>query len=125
VFANSADDYMNVHDERLDEGDVTEGSHGVWERLHYDWSNHEHVVLTPTDSNVWSGRSQHTYTFTRQPDGTTDMDVVILREGKNIKGRLLAAFLGTVGTRALMAAFDDTVAAVEPGFGGVPGAEVC
>jgi hypothetical protein len=71
LFANSADDYMNVHDERLDEADVTEGSHGVWERLHYDWSNHEHVVLTTTDSNVWSGRSRHTYTFTRQPDGTT------------------------------------------------------
>ena len=53
------------------------------------------------------------------------MDVVIVREGKNIKGRLLAAFLGTVGTRALMAAFDDTVAAVEARFGGVPGAEVC
>jgi len=125
LFANSADDYMNVHDERLDEADVTEGSHGVWERLHYDWSNHEHVVLTTTDSNVWSGRSRHTYTFTRQPDGTTDMDVVIVREGKNIKGRLLAAFLGTVGTRALMAAFDETVAAVEARFGGVPGAEVC
>ena len=25
---------------------MTDGSHGVWERPHYDWSNPEHVVLT-------------------------------------------------------------------------------
>jgi hypothetical protein len=125
LFPNSADDNVNVHDRGRDEADVTEGSHGVWERLHYDWTNHEHVVLTTTDSNVWGGRSRHAYTFTRQPDGTTDMDVVIVREGKNVKGRLLAAFLGSVGAHAVMAAFDDTVAAVEARYGAVPGAEVC
>jgi hypothetical protein len=50
-----------------------EGSGGIWERLHYDWSDPNHVVLTTTDSNVWRGAaSGHTYTFTRQPNGTTD-----------------------------------------------------
>jgi hypothetical protein len=34
-------------------------------------------------SNLWGGASGHTYTFTRQPNGTTDIDVVIVREGKN------------------------------------------
>jgi len=31
-----------------------------------------------------------------------------VERGKNLKGRLLAAFLGTAGTGALSAAFDDT-----------------
>ena len=87
---NSADDELKVHDRGPDQADVTEGSHGIWERLHYDWSNPEHIVLKTTDSNVWGGRSGHTYTLTRQPDGITDIDVVIRREGKGIKGRLLA-----------------------------------
>jgi hypothetical protein len=113
LFANSADGELKVHDRGPDEADVTEGSHGVWERLHYDWSDPEHVVLTTTDSNVWGGRSGHTYTLTRRPDGATDIDVVIRREGKNVKGRLLAAFLGTAGSGQLMAAFDDTVRAID------------
>jgi hypothetical protein len=41
--------------------DVTEGSGGIWERLHYDWSDPNHVVLTTTDSNTWGGASGHTY----------------------------------------------------------------
>jgi len=42
---------------------------------------------TTTDSNVWGGASGHTYifTFTRQPNGTTGIDVVVVREGKNLK----------------------------------------
>jgi hypothetical protein len=122
LFANSADDYLKVHEQTPGEADVTEGSHGIWERVHYDRSNPEHIVLTTTDSNVWSGRSGHTYTLTRQSDGITDIDVVIRREGKNVKGRLLAAFLGTAGTGALMAAFDDTVRAVDARY---DAAQVC
>jgi hypothetical protein len=59
------------------------------------------VVMTTTDSNVWGGDSGHTYTFTRQPNGTTDVDVVVVREGKNIKGRLLGLVLGIFGRRVL------------------------
>jgi hypothetical protein len=112
-FGNSADGYLKVHNRGPDEADVTEGSHGVWERLHYDWSNPEHVALKTTDSNVWGGHSGRTYTFTRQPDGTTDIDIVIVREGKNVKGRLLGGLLGTVGKRGLVKAFDNTVKAVD------------
>jgi hypothetical protein len=54
----------------------------VWERLHYDWSNPHHVELTTTDSNLFGGASGHTYTLTPQPDGTTEIDVVLIREGK-------------------------------------------
>jgi hypothetical protein len=113
IFGNSADDYLQVHDQGPHEADVTEGSHGIWERLHYDWSNPERVVLTTTDSNVWGGRSGHTYTLMRRSDGTTDIDVVIVREGKNVKGKLLGAFIGAVGKGTLVKAFDNTVKAVD------------
>src|SRR5437867_4097569 len=79
LFGNSADDYLKVHDRGPSQADVTEGSGGIWERLHYDWSNPNHVVLTTTDSNIWGGASGHTYTFTRRPDGLTDIDVVVVR----------------------------------------------
>ena len=113
LFANSADKYLEVHDQGPTEADVTEGSNGIWERLHYDWSDPNRVVLTTTDSNMWGGNSGHTYTFTRQPNGTTDVDVVVVREGKNLKGRILATVLGAVGTGMLSKAFGKTVKAIE------------
>ena len=33
--------------------------------------------------------------------GLTDVDVVIVREGKNLKGRVLSGVLGTIGKRSL------------------------
>ena len=113
LFGNSADEYLKVHDEGPQYADVTEGSRGTWERLHYDWSDPNRVVMTTTDSNVWGGASGHTYTFTRRPDGTTDVDAVVIRDGKNLKGRALGLVLGTVGKGVLKKAFDNTVKAIE------------
>jgi hypothetical protein len=113
LFQNSADDYLKVHQQGRFEADVTEGSGGVWERLHYDWSDPTHVVLTTTDSNTWGGRSGHTYTFTRRSNGTTDIDVVVVRDGKNLKGRVLGFLLGTILKSALVKAFQNSVKAVE------------
>jgi hypothetical protein len=113
LFGNSADDYLKVHNLGLLDADITEGSGGIWERLHYDWSNPNRVVLTTTDSNVWGGPSGHTYTFTRQPNGTTDIDVVVVREGKNFKGRMLGLVLRTIGRSVLEKAFANSVKAIE------------
>ena len=113
LFSNSADDYLEVHDQGPTQADVTEGSRGIWERLHYDWSDPNHVVLTTTDSNVWGGNSGHTYTFTEKPDGTTDVDVVVVREGKNLKGRALAIVVVIVGKSMLGKALDKTAKAIE------------
>jgi hypothetical protein len=52
LFGNSADAYLKVHHKGPTEADVTEGSGGIWERLHYDWSDPNRVVLTTTDSNL-------------------------------------------------------------------------
>jgi hypothetical protein len=102
---------LKVHHLGTTEADVTEGSGGIWERLHYDWSDPSRVVMTTTDSNLWGGRSGHTYTFTRRPDGMTDLDAVVVREGKNLKGRLLGLVLGTVGAGVLKKAFQNSVKA--------------
>jgi hypothetical protein len=113
LFGNSADKYLKVHSQSPGHADVTEGSAGIWERLDYDWSDPSHVVLTTTDSNVWGGSSGHTYTLVRKPDGTTDVDVVVVRDGKNLKGRMLALLIGTVGKGKISGAFKKTVQAIE------------
>jgi hypothetical protein len=113
LFGNSADKYLKVHDRGPHEADVTEGSAGVWERLHYDWSDPSRVIMTTTDSNVWGGRSGHTYTFTRKPGGTTEVDAVVVREGKNFKGHVLEAVIGSVGKRSLAKALANTARAIE------------
>jgi hypothetical protein len=113
IFPNSADDYLKVHQVGPTDADVTEGSGGVWERLHYDWSNPERVFLTTTDSNTWGGKSGYTYTFPHSPEGATDVHVVIVREGKTAKGRFLALVLGSVGKGVLKKAFVNSVKAIE------------
>jgi hypothetical protein len=113
LFENSVDDYLEVHDQGTTEADVTEGSSGIWERLHYDWSDPHHIVLTTTDSNAWGDGPSHTYTLKRQPDGTTDIDYVVVREGKNLKGRFIGIVLRTVGKGRLEGAFEKFVKAIE------------
>jgi hypothetical protein len=113
LFGNSTAEYLKVHDQGPGYADVTEGSKGIWERLRYDWSDPHRVTMTTIDSNLWGGHSGHTYTLTRQPNGTTDVDVVVVREGKNLKGRLLAIVIGTAGKRVLGKALANTVKAIE------------
>ena len=113
LFGNSADAYLKVHHKGPTEADVTEGSGGIWERLHYDWSDPNRVVLTTTDSNLWGGASGHTYNFTRHPNGTTDIDVVVVRDGKNLRGRLLGFVVGTIGKGILEKPFKNSVKAIE------------
>jgi hypothetical protein len=113
LFGNSADSYLEVHAQTATSVDVTEGSGGVWERELYDLSDPERVVIKTIDSNIWGGESGHTYTFTRNADGTTDIDYVVVREGKNLRGRFLGLVLRTVGKSKLENAFEGSVKAVE------------
>jgi hypothetical protein len=47
------------------------------------------------------------------PNGATDIDVVVVREGKNFKGRMLGIVLGLFGKRVLGKALGTTVKAIE------------
>ena len=121
LFGNSADGDLQVHDKTADQADVTEGSRGTWERLHYDWSDPHHVVLKTTDSNTWANSSTHTYTLTPRPDGKTDVDVVVVRHGKNVKGHLLAAAFTVIGKSFLGKSFSNTIKAIEArNYGATP-----
>jgi hypothetical protein len=66
LFGNSADEYLKVHSQNRTQADVTEGSGGIWERLHYDWSDPNHVVLTKPLST-----SEHLISNSEQPMRTT------------------------------------------------------
>ncbi|MEU4191849.1 hypothetical protein AB0E69_08125 [Kribbella sp. NPDC026611] len=113
LFPNSTDANLTVHSQSPGHADVTEGSSGIWERLSYDWSDPERVVLTTIDSNLWGGASGHTYTFNQLPDGRTQINAVVVRDGKNLKGRLLAVALGLVGKAFLGKAFTRTIKSIE------------
>jgi hypothetical protein len=113
IFPRSADGYLKVHSQGPTDADVTEGSGGVWERLHYDWSDPNRIVMTTTDSNAWGRNSGHTYTLTGRPDGTTDVEAVVVREGKNLRGRLLEALIWSVGKGSVAKGFASTVKAIE------------
>ena len=113
LFGMSADEYLKVHHQGPKVADVTEGSRGIWERLHYDWSDPNHVVLKTTDSNTWGGNSGHTYTLTQNANGTTDIDAVVVRDGKNVKGKMLGVVLGSVGKGILAKELAKTVKAIE------------
>jgi hypothetical protein len=113
VFVNSTDSYLKVHEQSANHADVTEGAKGYWERLSYDWSDPNRVVARTINSNTWGGASGHTYAFTRNIDGTTDIDYVVVRDGKTAKGRFLGVVLRTVGKSKVVKPFLDSVKAVE------------
>jgi len=113
LFSNSSDQYLKVHGRGPSWADVTEGSAAVWERLRYDWSDPHRVVMTTTDSNTWGDGSGHTYTFRPQADGATELDVVVVRNGKNLKGRVIGLLAGTVGKGAVRRSLNNTVRAIE------------
>ena len=113
IFKNSADSYLKVHHLGLHDADVTEGSGGVWERLQYDWSDPNRVRAKTIDSNVFGGASGYRYTLTRQPNETTEVDVMIVRDGKNLRGLVLSGLLATVAKGSLRTAFINSVKAIE------------
>ena len=80
-------------------------------RLHYNWSNPNRATIKTTDSNVWGGTSSHTYNFTRRSVRATDIDVVVARGGKNLKGWIVGPVLCTIGL--VEKAFEDPVEAIE------------
>ena len=59
------------------------------------------------------GQSGYLYTLTRRPDGLTDVDEVVVRDGKTVKGRLIGFAIGTVGKRTFANGLASTVKAIE------------
>jgi hypothetical protein len=53
-----------------------------------------------------------------RPDGKTDVDEVVVRHGKNLKGHVLAALFTVIGKRFLGRAFSNTIKASKHGTTG-------
>jgi hypothetical protein len=121
LFSATSDEFLKVHEQGPTFADVTEGTRSAWERLRYDWSDPHRVVMKTVDSNLWGGASGHIYTITRNSQGTTDVDAVVVREGKNAKGRVTGLLLGTVAKGALAKALANTVKVVEVRNNALPG----
>jgi hypothetical protein len=51
--------------------------------------------------------------FARQANRTTDIDLTVVRQGKNIKGWFLGLILRTIGKNVLKNAFENSVKAIE------------
>lgn len=113
LFGRSEEKYLHVYSKGPTTADVKEGSGGFWERLQYDWTDPRRVTMKTIDSNAWGGHSGHVYAFTPQPDGTTRLDVDVVREGKNLKGKATALMLGAVGRSAMEKPLKNTIKAVE------------
>ena len=112
LFGNSADEYLKVSDQGPTQADVTEGSGGIWERMHYDWSDPNRVVMTTTDSSLWGG-AWATPTASRGFPTDDEVDAVVVREGKNLRGRVLGVVLGSIGKGRLEKEFGKTIKAIE------------
>lgn len=117
IWTNSQPKFLVVHDQGDTWADVTEGSSAagaIWERLRYDWSNPNDIVLTTTDSNTWGGKSGHRYTLTPNADGSgTALRAVMVRDGISVKGRLVALLLKVMGKSFLGKSLRTALRAIE------------
>jgi hypothetical protein len=88
-----------VHSQGPSQADVTEGSSGIWERLHYDWSDPNRVSSrqpTPTCGEATPVIRTPSRSSPRgRPTSTSSWS----GEGKNFKGRALALVVAIIGKR--------------------------
>jgi hypothetical protein len=93
---------------------VTEGPSGaLWERLRCDWSELNVVRLTTIDSNVWRPGSSWVYSLTPRADGGTDIDLVVTRMGRSVRGRFSAALMAVTGKPILRRDLRKSLRAIE------------
>jgi hypothetical protein len=116
VWTNSTPEYLQVHSLGATSADVTEGSNaggGTWERLSYDWSTPNRVTMTTTDSNIWGRASGHDYTIVPNQNGGSTINVVIVRQGRNVRGVLIGVLAALVGKPFIRRELRKSIAAIE------------
>ncbi len=91
--------YYKVHSLSGTTAEVTEGSRGVWERTHYDWSRPGLVRIDVQDSNAFRPGSFWIYSVRAQPEGGSHVHLEFLRRPRNAKGLLLSALLSLAGRK--------------------------
>ena len=91
--------YYRVHQVSSTSAEVTEGSRGVWERTHYDWSRPGTVRIDVQDSNAFRPGSYWVYSVEPLPQGGSHVHLEFQRTPRNAKGFLLSALLSVAGRK--------------------------
>jgi hypothetical protein len=100
-WPNVDEAHFTVHDQGPDWAEVTEGTGMGWERERYSWDAASGIVTIETlDSNLWGPGSSWRYELSPQAEGT-DLRVTLNRVPNSFKGKVVAALIPIVGSRAL------------------------
>jgi hypothetical protein len=104
-WPNVDDAHFDVHGQGPDWAEVTEGTAMGWERERYSWDAASGIVTIETlDSNLWAPGSGWRYELVPAAQGT-DLRVSLTRLPNSVKGKLVAALIPVVGSRALARQF--------------------
>ncbi len=102
LYRNIDRSHFRVHSRGPGWADVTEGNVLAWERTRYEWDAATGTVIVQTiESNSWAPGSRWEYRVHPTPDGTTQVDVTVVRTPRTLRGRLIALGIPMVGTRVL------------------------
>lgn len=117
IWGNSQSNHFILHKLEANKAEVTEGSNhfgGVWERLHYDWSNPGVIELRTLDSNIWAPGSGWQYKLHETDDGSgTLITATVTRYPSSRKGYLILIFLSTIGRPIIKKSFKKTLRTIE------------
>ena len=112
-WPNVDEEHFKVHDQGADWAEVTEGTGMGWERERYSWDAAAGTVTIDTlDSNLWGPGSGWRYEIESVEEGT-DLHVSLTRAPNSLKGRLVAALIPIVGSRALGKQFQSVLRRAE------------
>jgi hypothetical protein len=99
LWPNIDREYFKVHQVSETSAEVTEGSRGVWERTHYDWSEPGTVRIEVEDSNAFRAGSWWVYSVQPRPAGGSRVHLEFDRRPRTAKGLLLHALLTVAGQK--------------------------
>jgi polyketide cyclase/dehydrase/lipid transport protein len=127
LWPNIDRQYYKVHQVSSTSADVTEGSKGIWERTHYDWSEPGTVRIRVDDSNTFRPGSYWMYSVEPRPGGGSHVHLEFWRRPRNVKGLLVSALLSVAGKKIFGDFLDETLHRLERrhapiGEGSQPGA---
>jgi hypothetical protein len=116
VWPNVDSAHFKVHGQGPGWAEITEGSSvagGVWERERYRWDAAARTVEIETlDSNVWGPGSRWDYRLSPGAGGGTTVDVMVVRNGKGWKGRMIGLALSLAGPGMLRSQMKQALARV-------------
>lgn len=117
IWSNSQPEYLELHEQGDNWAVLTEGSNflgGAWERVRYDWSQPDKIIIETLDSNIWTKGSGWSYHFRETPDGAgLIIDCHVERFPINGKARIIMLFAGTLGRPLIIKSFHNTIKHIE------------